>query len=461
MSTTSPGPRRRQLHLNTNILNSGKHEAAWRIQDDPLGFIHIDYYRNIARIAERGTFDALFLADGPALSSEAANSPWNALEPTVLLSAIGSVAEHIGLIGTVSTTFNEPYNIARRFAALDHVTGGRAALNFVTTQDAAASANFGLAELPERAERYARAEEFVEVLVQLWDSWEDDALIADQKSGVFAHAAKIHTIDYVGERYSVRGPLNVPRTPQGRPVIVQAGDGGTHLAARYADAIFTAQTVFEDSQTFYRDVKAEASRYGRAPDQIVILPGLFPIVGGTEKEAWERKELLDSYLDQDEEIAKLASKLGVEPGDLDLDKQLPDHLIDPSKTRFSQGFFKSTVALSRKNGLTVRDILASNPGAHRQIVGTPEQIADDIQRWFEERAADGFNLNTDSFPSGLEPFVDHVVPELRRRGIFRTEYEGTTLRDHLGLDWPANRHAGSNDTSWTERQEVEAGVSAS
>ena len=440
MSTHPTKPRQRRLHLNTNVLNSGKHDAAWRIQDDPLGFVHIDYYRNIARIAERGTFDAVFLADGPALPGTAGEAPWNSLEPTVLLTAIGSVVEHIGLIGTISTTFNEPYNIARRFAAVDHVTHGRAAVNIVTTQNAVTAANFGYTEHPDRDERYARAEEFVEILVRLWDSWEDDALVADTATGVFADEARIHTIDYVSDRFRVRGPLNVPRTPQGRPVIVQAGDGGRHIAAKYADAVFSAQTVYEESQKSYRELKAGAVRNGRDPDQVLLLPGLFPIVGSTEREAWERKDLLDSYLDIDDEKVKLAAKLGLDPDALELDRPIPEHLLDAGRFGSSAGFYKSTLALARAEHLTVRGVLARNPGAHRQIVGTPEQIADDIQRWFDGRAADGFNLNADSFPTGLEPFVDHVVPELRKRGIFRHEYEGTTLREHLGLDWPENTY---------------------
>jgi FMN-dependent oxidoreductase (nitrilotriacetate monooxygenase family) len=431
---------KRQLHLNTNILNSGKHDAAWRIQDDPFGFIDIEYYRNIARIAERGTLDAVFLADGPVLPSTAATSPWNALEPSVLLTAIGSAVEHIGLIGTVSTTFNDPYNIARRWASLDHVTHGRAALNFVTTRTVDTAANFSLTKLPERDDRYARAEEFVEVLFRLWDSWEDNVLLGDKATGVYLDRSRIHTIDYESEEFSVRGPLNVPRTPQGRPVLVQAGDGGSHIAAKYADIIFTAQTVLEESQKFASAVKAEAQRHGRNPDELLILPGLFPIVGGTEKEAWERKELLDSYLDLDLEVSKLAHTLGLQPDDLELDKPLPLDLLERGQGGASQGFFKSTIALARKENLTVRGLLARNPGAHRQIVGSPEQIADDIERWFVGGAADGFNLNADSFPTGLEAFVDHVVPELRRRGIFRTEYAGSTLRDHLGLSRPRSRY---------------------
>ena len=433
----------RQLHLNTNVLSSGKHEAGWRIQDDPFGFLDVEYYRNIARIAERGTFDALFLADHPSLDSDPGVQPWNALEPTVLLTGIAAATEHLGLIGTASTTFNDPYNLARRFASADHVTKGRIAWNIVTTRSAITAANFGSDGIPDKDERYARAEEFVDVVVELWDSWEDDALIGDRERGIFADRSKIHTIDHVGRWFSVRGPLNVPRGPQGRPVLVQAGAsaGGKRLAARFADAIFTAQTTLPEARAFYQEIKGDAAAsFGRDPGQIVILPGLFPIVGSTEREARERKERLDSFLDFDAELLKLAKRLGVDAELLELDQLVSPDLLATDSGGASRGFLEATINLSQSENLTVRQVLDHNPGGHRLIVGTPEQIADDIELWFRSRAADGFNLNADSFPTGLEPFVDHVVPLLRKRGIFRHEYTGTTLRDNLGLARPRSRH---------------------
>jgi FMN-dependent oxidoreductase (nitrilotriacetate monooxygenase family) len=268
----------RELHLNSNVLNSGKHDHGWRLQDDPLSYLDIRYYQHCAQVAERGTLDAIFLADGVAIGPEAGARPWNSLEPTVVLAAVAAVTERVGLVATASTTFNEPYNLARRFASLDQISGGRVAVNIVTSLDARSAANFSLDSHPDAAERYARAEEFVDVLIKLWDSWEDGALVADQKSGVFADISRVHAIDHRGEHFSVAGPLNVPRAPQGRPVIVQAGssEAGRQLAARTADALFTVQNTFEEAQQFYREIKDRARRFGRDPEQVLILPGLLP-----------------------------------------------------------------------------------------------------------------------------------------------------------------------------------------
>jgi FMN-dependent oxidoreductase (nitrilotriacetate monooxygenase family) len=442
--------RGRQLHLNTNILDAGKHPGAWRAQDDPFSFVDIDYFLNIARISERGTFDAVFLSDGGGLHESVVTKPWQALEPSVLLTAIAAATEHIGLIGTASTTYNDPYNLARRFASLDHVSRGRAALNVVTSSSPDIAANYGIADFPDHVTRYGRAEEFVDVLLELWDSWEDGALVGDRVGDVFVDNARVHRIDHRGPHFSVRGPLCLPRGPQGRPVLVQAGSSqvGKSLAARIADIVFTAQTTFPASREFYDEIHRLAEGFGRPPESVVILPGLFPIVGGTEEEAWRRKAELDALFPFDRELPRLAHQLGLDPDDLRLDELLPEHLASGGdlSTR-SQGFFEATVRLARSERLTVRDLLLSNGGGHRQVVGSPEQIADDIELWFRERAADGFNLNFDVFPSGLEAFVEHVVPELRRRGIFRSEYTGSTLRGHLGLERPPNRFEASSDQS--------------
>jgi FMN-dependent oxidoreductase (nitrilotriacetate monooxygenase family) len=442
----------RQLHLNTNILDAGKHPGAWRAQDDPFSFVDIDYFRTIARISERGTFDAVFLSDGGGLHESVVTKPWQALEPSVLLTALAAATEHIGLIGTASTTYNDPYNLARRFASLDHVSRGRAALNVVTSSSPDIAANYGIADFPDHAARYGRAQEFVDVLLELWDSWEDGALVGDRTGDVFVDNTRVHRIDHDGRHFSVRGPLCLPRSPQGRPVLVQAGSSpvGKDLAARIADVVFTAQTTFDAARTFYDEIRAKAVGLGRHPDSVLVLPGLFPIVGATEAEAWRRKADLDELFPFGSELPRLAHQLGVEPDELALDEPLPARLADglPSGvdhgTR-SLGFFEATVRLAREEHLTVRDLLLQNGGGHRQVVGSPEQIADDIEHWFRERAADGFNLNFDVFPSGLEEFVEHVVPELRRRGIFRREYTGTTLRAHLGLDRPRNRYETSSE----------------
>lgn len=433
----------RTLHLNTNITGTGRHPAGWRTLDNPKSIIDLGFFTTIAQIAERGKLDAVFLSDAVALRGHA-HGPAQSLEPTVLLTALAGVTRHVGLIGTASTTFNDPFNLARRFASVDHLSAGRVAWNAVTTYDPEAAANFSIAESPDKQARYARAEEFVEVVLKLWDSWEDNALIADRASGRYADPARVHAIAHAGRHFQVRGPLNLPRSPQGRPVLVQAGgsEAGVALAARHADAVFTAQTTFEGAQDFYRDIKARAVAHGRHPDHLLVLPGLYPVIGGTLDEARRRKADMDALLDRGAELAKFAGALGIDAADLQLDAPLPYDLIDKGdRTDVSRGFIRSTVLLARSENLTVRDLLDRNPGAHRMIVGTPETIADDIERWFAGRAADGFNLNADVFPSGLADFVDHVVPLLQRKGIFRREYEGTTLRDHYGLARPSSRYA--------------------
>ncbi|MET0146426.1 MAG: LLM class flavin-dependent oxidoreductase [Ilumatobacteraceae bacterium] len=433
----------RQLHLNINITGVGRHPAAWRVLPDPGAWVDVELFRTIARIAERGTLDAVFLSDRVAVQEGLETQPAQALEPTVLLTALAGATERVGLIGTASTTYSDPYNLARRFASVDHVSGGRVAWNVVTTWDPGAAGNFGLDGVPESDDRYRRADEFVDVVRKLWDSWEDDAVVGDRDTGRFVDPDKVHPIEHVGREFRVRGALNLPRSPQGRPVLVQAGssDAGQALAARVADAVFTVQTTFDAAQTFYADVKDQARRLGRNPDHVLIFPGLYPVVGGTEAEAWRRKEELDALVDQHGELVKLARQLGVDPEALRLDRELPYELIARVPFKGSSGFRSATVNLGRSQQLTVRQLLSRNPGAHRIAVGAPEQIADDIERWFTGRAADGFNLNTDVFPSGLEAIVEHLLPELRKRGVFRTEYRGTTLRDHLGLPRPASQYA--------------------
>ncbi|WP_250509739.1 LLM class flavin-dependent oxidoreductase [Caballeronia sp. GACF4] len=433
----------RQLHLNTNITGVGRHPAGWRTLDNPRAIIDFKFFREIATTAERGKLDAVFLSDALALRNHA-EGPQQSFEPTVLLTALAGATEHVGLIGTASTTFNDPFNLARRFASVDHLSGGRVAFNAVTTYDAAAAANFSFNTPLSTEERYARAQEFVDVVTKLWDSWEDDALVADQATGRYADPSRVHAIEHRGQYFSVRGPLNVPRSPQGRPVLVQAGssEGGRALAARFADAVFTAQTTLPSAQAFYKEMKERVARHGRNPDHFLLLPGLYPVVGGTEQEARAHKAELDALLDTDREVARLAGALGLSPDNLHIDKPLPYERIEKVvRSDLPRGFIDSTVALAKAENLIVRDLLDRNPGAHRIIVGTPEQIANDIAQWFDARGADGFNLNADVFPSGLAAFVDHVVPLLQRKGIFRTDYEGTTLREHYGLPRPDSQYA--------------------
>jgi FMN-dependent oxidoreductase (nitrilotriacetate monooxygenase family) len=437
-------PMTRQLHLNVNINDVGKHPSAWRVVDDSRAFCDVDYFCSVARLAERGTFDAIFLSDAPYQWEAVPTKPWQSLDPIVVLSAVAKATSHIGLVATASTTFNHPYNLARRFASLDHVSRGRAAWNIVTTfPSPAVAANFGLeGEMPDHDARYGRADEFVHVVLQLWDSWEGDGLPADKVTGDFADARRIHAIDHRGDHFSVRGPLQVPRTPQGRPILVQAGASlqGRALSAKYADIMFTPQKIFDGARRDYDAIQEQVRRVGRDPDQVRVIPGFFPVVGSTEREAYARRAELDAFLDLDVEVDRMSELLGVPLATDDLDRQLPQRPSSRSAVTLSVGVVEATWRFAQSEQLTLRELILRNGGAHRQLVGTPEQIADDIERWFVNHAADGFNLNFTHLPDALEPFVDHVVPLLRHRGIFRHEYEGTTLRENLGLSVPENRH---------------------
>jgi len=432
----------RQLHLNVNILTAGFFNSAWRAT--PQGaeaFISADHYVRVAQAAERGTLDAIFLADVPAITERPAYRPFYALEPTVILAAVARATSHIGLIATASTSYNEPYNIARRFASLDLVSGGRVGLNVVTTADPRASRNFGFDDVAEHGARYERAGEFADVVKGLWNSWEDGAFVGDQASGVFADENRIHDLNHVGRHYRVQGALNVPRSPQGHPVIVQAGgsDDGRELAARHAEAVFSVANAIPEGKAFADDIRARAARYGRRGDEIVILPGLATVIGATEEEARRREDWLWSLVPPEFAVQRVAKMLGVEPETLDLDQPLPGSLLGDAKGW--QTFSRALVELSVNDGLTVRQLIRRIGGGigHRLIVGTPEQIADDIAAWFHAGAADGFNLMPDVVPDGLDVFVDEVVPLLRRKGIFREAYAGSTLRAHFGLAKPVGR----------------------
>ncbi len=436
----------RQMSIGMNILGLGGHGAAWRVGEaPPSALTGIDYFQNIARISERGTLDAIFLADGPALGGDVARQPAGRLEPTVLLTAVALATKYIGVIATASTTYNDPFNLARRFASLDHISGGRAAWNAVTNAGDAAAQNFGLAGAPLHVDRYDRADEFLEVAIKLWDSWEDDAIVADRVAGRFADPKKVHEIDHVGRHFSVKGPLNVPRSPQGRPVLVQAGssEGGKALGSRHADAIFTTQTTLEDGQAFYREMKERARKWGRDPEGLKIMPGISTVIGSTEEEARRRCDALDAYQGEEGLAGQVAMRLGIPVKELDLDAELPWHRLGGVKEfeKGSHGFLEAQINLARRERLTVRQLSRRIRSGHRLVVGGPEQIADTMEEWFRAGAADGFNLMPDMFPSGAEIFVEQVVPILRKRGIFRHEYTGTTLRHHLGLPRPASQYA--------------------
>ncbi|MEV4805714.1 LLM class flavin-dependent oxidoreductase [Nonomuraea sp. NPDC049421] len=430
------------MHLNAFLMGVGHHEAAWRHpRSAPARLTDVRHYQELARIAERGTLDSVFLADGLALAGKVRHNALGGLEPLTLLTALATVTERIGLIATVSTTYNEPFHVARKFASLDHISGGRAGWNIVTSAGEAEAANFGV-ERPAHATRYARATEFLDVVTKLWDSWEDDAIVADRAAGEYADLAKIHPIDHTGEHFSVAGPLNTSRTPQGRPLLVQAGssEDGKEFAARHAEAVFTAQQTLQDGQEFYADLKRRLAAYGRRHEDLLVLPGISPIIGSTEEEAYALEEELEELIIPAYGLAQLSYMTGVELTEEHLDGPLPDV---PVETEGAQSRRRLVVELARRDGLTVRQLLSRLAGGrgHRVVAGTPEQIADQLQEWFSNGAADGFNIMPPLLPSGLELFVDHVVPELRARGLFRQEYDSHTLRAHYGLPRPRSRHA--------------------
>ena len=438
---------KRTLHLNAFLMSTGHHEASWRLpESDPHSSTDVEHYKQLARIAERGKLDSIFFADSPVLFSEVGRRPSGKLEPTILLTAIAGATERIGLIATASTTYNEPYNLARRFASVDWASGGRAGWNVVTTAGPDAARNFGVDDQPAHAVRYERAAEFIEVARKLWDSWQDDAVLADKAEGVWGDSSRIRTIDHEGKHFRVRGPLNVPRSPQGHPLIVQAGssEDGKNLAALHAEAVFTAHQTLADAQAFYADLKARTAAVGRDPEGIKILPGIVPVIGATEEEAFELEAELDRLIKPEYARIQLAKTLRVAPEELPLDRQLPDDLPSEDEIEGAKSRYTLIVELARREKLTVRQLIGRLGGGrgHRTFTGTPEQVADAIQEWFEAGAADGFNIMPPVLPSGLETFVDQVVPILQDRGLFRTEYTGRTLREHYGLERPANQYTG-------------------
>lgn len=434
----------RQLHLGAFMRPVSIHTGAWRypgaLTDANFSFAHL---KRFAQKLEAGKFDAFFMADHLAVL----NMPVEALkrshtvtsfEPFTLLSALAGATERIGLVATASTTFDAPYHIARRFASLDHISGGRAGWNIVTTSNPDAALNFGHTEHKEHGERYDRAREFYDVVTGLWDSFADDAFIRDRESGLYFDPSKMHVLDHKGPHLSVRGPLNIARPVQGWPVIVQAGasEAGRQLAAETAEAVFAAHRTLAEGQAFYADVKGRMAKIGRDPDHLKILPGVLVVVGDSVEEAREKRALLDSFVHYDSALASLSIALGHDASGFDPDGPLPE-IPD---TNASKSGRERAIALARSENLTVRQ-LAQRLGGYGGLafVGTPATIADAMEEWLVERGSDGFNVMFPYLPEGLDDFVDKVVPELQRRGLFRTEYSGSTLRDHLGLQRPANR----------------------
>jgi alkanesulfonate monooxygenase len=435
---------RRQMHLGAFMRPISIHTGAWRYPGAvPDANFDFPLIRRLAQRLEAACFDAFFMADHLAVL----NMPVDALkrshtvtsfEPFTLLSALAGATERIGLVATASTTYDEPYHIARRFASLDHLSGGRAGWNVVTTGNPETAHNFGRDEHLEHGTRYARAREFHGVVTGLWDSWADDAFVRDATSGIYFDPAKLHVLDHHGEFLNVRGPLNIARPVQGWPVIVQAGasDSGRQLAAETAEVIFGASDSLARGQEFYADIKRRMADIGRDPDSLKILPAAFVVVGETDEEAQAKRALLDSLVHYDSGIRSLSIMLDYDVSGFDPDGPLPE-IPESNASKSGRDRF---VEAGRRPGVTIRD-LAAKAGSYggMAFVGSPKTIADQMERWIEERGSDGFNVMFSHAPGGIEEFCDLVVPELQRRGLFREAYSGTTLRDHLGLARPANR----------------------
>ncbi|MGI9478913.1 MAG: LLM class flavin-dependent oxidoreductase [Hyphomicrobiaceae bacterium] len=436
---------KRQLHLNLFTQSRGHHEASWRHpKATGLAMTDLRYLTEVARKAEQGLFDSVFLADALSLWADVARAPHNWLEPITALAALAGATERIGLIATASTTYSEPFNLARQFASIDHMSGGRVGWNIVTSWSTAAAGNFGDTRQISHAERYERAEEFVAVVKGLWDSWADDAIVDDRGSGEYAKADRIRPLDHVGAFYRVAGPLNTPRGPQGRPVLVQAGSSetGRAFAARHAEAIFTAQMERGTAAAFYADIKARAAAEGRLVDQVVVLPGLAPMIGSSEAEAQRLAEELNALADPEVGRKRLSGRFGgYDFSHLDLDTPLRvEDFPDPETVEAARSRTELIVGLVEREGLTLRQLLTHMAQArgHYSFVGTPEQLADLMEDWLNGGVADGFNLMPPVLPWMLDVFVAEVVPLLQKRGIFRTSYEGPMLRDHLGLERPTD-----------------------
>ena len=438
----------RQMRLNAFLHPTGHHVAAWRHPDAQADAgANFEHYKRIARTAERGKFDAVFVADfAGSISSHELDAASRmafdlSFEPLTLIAALAAVTERIGLIATVTTTFNEPFNLARKFASIDLISGGRSGWNLVTSVNASEAFNFGLDQHVLHADRYERAREFLQVVFGLWDSWEDTSFPRDKESGLFFDPATLHILNHKGKHFSVRGPLNVPRSPQGRPVLVQAGSSepGRDLAGESAEVVFTAHQTLESAQEFYADVKSRAEAYGRDPDHVKILPGVFPVVGATRQEAENKYEQIQVLTHPVVGLDLLSGLVGGDVRKYPIDGPLPD-LPETNGNKSRQ---RLLFEMARRENLSIRDLYLRVAGArgHWTIVGTPAYVADRLEEWFVGHGADGFNVMPPILPTGLDDFVDQVIPELQRRGLFRREYEGKTLRENLGLPKPSHRFA--------------------
>lgn len=430
-------PQKRQMHLGVFVLGTGCHSAGWRYEGAFTTGLSISVMQKIAQIAERGKFDLFFISDGLVMEPGDHPSFLNRFEPLTLLSALSMVTRHIGLGATVSTSFNQPFNVARAIASLDHISGGRAAWNVVTSANDLAALNFSQDRLNEHELRYDIATEFVDVVRGLWDCWDDGAIVADQTTGTFLDRSKVHRLEHKGRFFSVRGPLNMERCPQGHPIVIQAGGSpaGQELSARSADLVFSVVNGDPVSaKANYDSLKQRVIRNGRRPDDLSILPGVMPIIGETDSEAKEKLASLQSWLNSTNALTLVSQRLGHDISGHPLDGPVPEF----PQTQGGQTFSKSLFEMARREKMTLRDLYNVTAAArgHWVIYGSPRRIADILEDWFVNERADGFVVMPAHFPGAFDDFVDKVVPELQQRGLYRKEYSGTTLRDHLGLERP-------------------------
>jgi N-acetyl-S-(2-succino)cysteine monooxygenase len=432
-------PINRQMHMGVFVLGTGNHIAGWRYEGAATSHMQLPVIQEIAKIAERGKFDLLFISDAMVMDPTDHPSFMCRFEPTTLISVLSASTSRIGLGATVSTSFSEPFNVARIFGSIDHISGGRAAWNVVTSSNPAAALNFNRDEHLEHELRYQRANEFVDVVRGLWDCWDDHAIVADKATGQYIDPHKVRTLDHKGQFFQVRGPLNMSRCPQGHPVIIQAGGSpsGLELAARTADVVFSVVQDLQAAQAAYADLKGRMARYGRSPHEVAILPGVMPIIGASDAEAREKLSKLQAWLTPTNAATLVASRIGYDVSGHPLDGPVPP----PPTTEGSRTFSHVLYETARREKMTLRDLynLTAAARGHWVVCGTPASIADTLEEWFVGEAADGFNILPPYFPGAFDDFVNQVVPELQHRGLFRHYYQGTTLRDHLGLARDSDR----------------------
>ena len=441
-------PQKRMMHLGAFVHETGQHVAAWRHPEAHYhsGVRFADMVET-AQLAERGRMDFLFLADSAAVDLEGSPDARGRMgkvvkfEPMTILSALAAVTRNLGFVATSTTTFNEPYTLARQFASLDQISGGRSGWNLVTSNNEGDALNYSREQHMAHADRYERAIEFADVVTGLWDSWDADAFIRDKESGISFDPAKQHVLNHKGKHFQVKGPLNVPGSPQGRPILVQAGASGTgrDVAARLAEVVFTAQTTFEQGKEFYGDVRSRLGKFGRRQEEVLVMPGFYPVVAPTQAQAQEKYDYLQSLIQKPVGIAILEHTIGVKGLDkLPLDGPVPE--MEDTNGPLSRQ--RLLLEQARRDKLTLWELCLANAGprGHVLSIGTPAHVADEMEHWFRDGAADGFNVMPAWLPGSLRDFVELVVPELQRRGLFRTDYESTTLRGNLGLPTPVNRH---------------------